>query len=347
LRGQRGRLLLGVLLAAVLLGLVFWRVDWDQLRAALQGARLGPLLGLSLATVGVYVLRAWRLGFLLAPLGRVRFADLFSATYVGFAAGLVVPRAQEILRPWLISRRYPIPLSAGFATIVIERLVDLITVLLLFALYLFVLPTPPQQAGGALMGVVKLAGAGTAVAAVAVLGVLLGLHAHADRVLGLLETVLSRLPDWAAGPLRRIVRAFSDGLAVLRAPAGHLAAILAQSFAVWLLIAFGFHLNHAAFSLDLPFHSTFLLLALLTVGVAIPTPGMVGGFHAFYMVTLHQMFGVDQATAAAASITGHAFSFLSILVLGLPLLWREGLSLGRVAAVAREDTPASIQEVQS
>jgi len=348
LRGQRGRLLLGVVLAALLLTVVFWQVDWDELQGALRGASIGPLLGLSAVTVGVYAFRAWRLGFLLAPLGRVRFVDLFSATYVGFAAGLIIPRAQEILRPWLISRRYPIPLSAGFATIIIERLVDLITVLVLFALYLFVLPTPPQQTGGALMGVVKMAGAATAVVALVVLGVLLALHSHADRVLGLLDKILTRLPDWAAGPLRRIVRAFSDGLAVLRAPAGHLAAIFAQSFAIWLLIATGFHLNHAAFSLDLPFHATFLLIAFLTVGVAIPTPGMVGGFHAFYMVTLHQMFGVDQATAAAAAITAHAFSFLPILLFGLPLLWREGLSLGRVAAVTEEEgSPASFPEVQS
>ncbi len=347
MKGQRGRLLLGFVLAVVLLALIFSRVDWHELRAALRGAHIGPLLGLSAVTVVIYALRAWRLGFLLAPLGKVRFVDLFSATYVGFAAGLVVPRAQEILRPWLISQRYPIPLSAGFATIIIERLIDLITVLALFALYLFVLPTPPQQVGGTLMGVVKTAGAATAISAVVVLVVLLALHSHAERVLAFLEKVLTRLPAWSAGPLRRIVRAFSDGLAVLRAPAGHLAAIFAQSLAIWLLIAFGFYLNHAAFSLDLPFHATFLLIALLTVGVAIPTPGMVGGFHAFYMVTLHQMFGVDQATAAAAGITAHAFSFLPILALGLPLLWREGLSLGRVAAVTEKDSPASFQEVQS
>ena len=348
MKGQRGRLLLGVILAAALLALVFRTVDWDEFRAALEGARLGPLLALSATTVGVYAFRAWRLGYLLAPLGKVRFTDLFSATYVGFAAGLVIPRAQEILRPWLISRRYPIPLSAGFASIIIERLVDLITVLILFALYLFVLPTPAQQTGGALMGVVKLAGAGTAVAALVVLAVLVALHSYSERALALLEKLLSLLPHWAAGPLRRIVKAFSDGLAVLRAPAGHLAAIFAQSFAIWLLIALGFHFNHAAFGLELPYHATFLLIAFLTVGVAIPTPGMVGGFHAFYLVTLHEMFGVDRATAAAAGITAHAFSVLPILVIGLPLLWREGLSLGRVAAVTEEEgSSAPLQEVQS
>ena len=346
MKGQRGRLILGVALAAVLLSLVFWKVDWDALRTALEGPSRSPARALGGDGGGLRRPRL-ALGFLLAPLGRVRFVDLFSATAVGFAAGLVVPRAQEILRPWLISRRYPIPVSAGFATIILERLVDLITVLVLFALYLFVLPTPPQQTGGALMGVVQVAGAGTAVVALVVLGVLLALHSHADRVLGLLEKALALLPDWTAGPLRRIVRAFSDGLAVLRAPAGHLAAILAQSFAIWLLIAFGFHLNHMAFSLDLPYQTTFLLIAFLTVGVAIPTPGMVGGFHAFYLITLHQVFGVDRATAAAAGITAHAFSFLPILVLGLAYLGREGLSLGRVATVTEDGSPAPIQEVQS
>jgi hypothetical protein len=80
--------------------------------------------------------------------------------------------------------------------------------------------------------------------------------------------------------------------------------------------------------------------------VAIPTPGMVGGFHAFYLITLHQVFGVDRATAAAAGLTAHAFSLLPVLVLGLAFLGREGLSLGRVATVTEERSPASLQEVQ-
>ena len=132
-------------------------------------------------------------------------------------SGLLVPRAGEILRPWLVSRRYPIPTSAGFATIILERLVDLITVLGLFALYLFVLPTPAQQVGGPLMELVKIGGAATGVVALVVLALLLALHAHADRVLGLLERLLARLPRWAAGPLRRMRARLLGGA---RRPAG-------------------------------------------------------------------------------------------------------------------------------
>jgi uncharacterized protein (TIRG00374 family) len=344
-KGQWRRLLIGALLAAALLALFFRGIDWSALGQALRTARPLPLLGLVLATVGVYCARAWRWGDLLAPLGRVGYPDLFSATMVGFASGYLVPRAGELLRPWLVSRRHPIPTSAGFATIIIERLVDLITVLVLFALYLFVLPTPAAQLEGPLMRLLKVGGAATGAVAVAVLAFLLALHANADRVVAFVERLLARAPRWLAEPLGRVLHAFSAGLAVLRAPAGHLGKIGLQSLVVWLLIALGFYLNHLAFRIDLPFHATFLLIAFLTVGVAIPTPGMVGGFHAFYLIALSEVYGVDRATAAAAGIAAHALTSLPVLVFGLALLGREGLSLGRVAEVARDEQ--KLQEVRS
>lgn len=347
MRGQRGRLVVGALLAVLLLAVVFRGTDWEALGLALRRARPAPLLGLILVTVVIYALRAWRWGLLLAPLGRVRFADLFSATVVGFASGLLIPRAQEIMRPWLVSRHYPIPLSAGFATIILERLVDLLTVLVLFGLYLFVLPAPSMQMAGPGMDAIKAAGAATALVAVALLVLLLALHARPEPVIGLLERLLARTPRWLAGPFGRAVRAFTEGLAVLRAPGTHLARIAVASLALWLTIAAGFHLNNSAFSLDLPFSTTLLLLAFLVVGVAIPTPGMVGGFHIFYVLALHEVFGVGRETATAAAITAHALSNLPVLVLGLALLGREKLTLGRVAEVTGEGSSAPYQEVQS
>ena len=108
MRGQRGRLVAGALLAAILLALFFRGVDWAALGRALQEAHRPLLVGLVLVTVVNYALRAWRWGDLLAPMGRVPFSDLLSATFVGFASGLLIPRAQEIMRPWLVSRRHPI-----------------------------------------------------------------------------------------------------------------------------------------------------------------------------------------------------------------------------------------------
>ena len=123
MKSPRVKVLVGLLLAFILLAFFFRGIDWGALGQALATARPLPLAGLLLATIASFVVRAWRWGDLLAPLGKVRFADLFSATMVGFAASLLVPRSGELLRPWLISRRQPIPATAGFATVVIERLV--------------------------------------------------------------------------------------------------------------------------------------------------------------------------------------------------------------------------------
>src|SRR4051812_49922516 len=117
-------------------------MDWRALGAAFRTANHLYLAGVVAITVVTYFLRAWRWGNLLAPLARVPLRDLFPATAVGFMTALLVPRAGEVVRPYLISRRYPIRTSAGFASIILERLLDLITVLTLFALYLYVLPPP-------------------------------------------------------------------------------------------------------------------------------------------------------------------------------------------------------------
>jgi hypothetical protein len=333
---QRRRLAAGGLLAIVLLGFVVRGVEWPALFRALREAHLAPLAGLLVVSVATYWIRAWRWGFLLAPLGPVPLSRLFPVTMIGFLAGLVIPRAAEVLRPYLVSRSHGISTSAGFATVVVERLLDLLSVLALFAMYLFVLPPPPQQNPGPLLDLLKVAGMATAAGAIAVILVLVVFHRNAAYALSVLDRVFSRLPARLAGPARRGLLAFGEGLAVLQAPFGHLLALAGQSLALWLAIALGFHFNNAAFGIDLPFHATFLLIAFLTVGVSIPTPGMVGGFHAFYLLAMTHAFGTPKDTAVAAGLTAHALSNLPVLILGLVYLGREGLTLGKVAAMTEE-----------
>lgn len=328
---MRWRVALSLLLAVGLLLLFFRGVDWSAMGRALRAADPLYLAGVVLVTVATYAARAWRWGFLLAPLARVPFARLFSATLIGFMTGMLIPRAGEVVRPYLVARNHSISTSAGFASIVLERLVDLITVLLLFALYLYVLPTPKAQTRGPLLDVLKVAGAAAGAGALAILGVLLAWHRHAEPAMRLADRLLRPFPARFAAAVARAVRSFGEGLAVLKASPSHLGAILAQSFVVWLLLALGVYWNNRAFGLELPFHTAFLILAFLTVGVSIPTPGTVGGFHAFYLAALTEAYGVDNDVAAAAGIASHALGSLPVLLLGLAFLGREGLTVGKVA----------------
>ncbi len=333
---RRWRLAGGALLALVLLALFFRGVDWEELGAAFRSANHAYLAGVVAVTILTYLLRAWRWGSLLAPLAPVPLRDLFSATFVGFMTGLLVPRAGEVVRPYLISRRHPIRTSAGFASIILERLLDVVTVLLLFALYLYVLPTPSAQTRGPLLGYLKLGGALAGAAAVVVLAVLLLLHGHAEVVVRLVRRVLSPLPERWVDAIAGAVATFAEGLAVLKASPARLLFIFGQSILVWLSIDLGIWWSNLAFGLDLPFHTSFLMVAFLTVGVAVPTPGAVGGFHEFYLLALTQAFAVDKHTAAAAGIACHALTNLPVLVLGLALLGREGLTMGKVADLAEK-----------
>src|SRR4029079_14736415 len=98
---------------------------------------------------------------------------------IGFAASALLPaRAGEVLRPYLLARREQLPPTACFATIILERLLDLITVLLLFVA--FVLWVDPAHVSGhsGLYGRVKMGGLTAAGASVAGLVVFFFLAGH-------------------------------------------------------------------------------------------------------------------------------------------------------------------------
>ncbi len=308
------------------------------MRTAFQTAHPGYLAGVVAATVLTYVVRAWRWGYLLTPLARVPFLDLFSATVVGFTSGMIVPRAGEVVRPYLIARRHPLSTSAGFASIILERLIDLVTVLLLFAAYLYVLPVPAAETRGTLMGYLKIGGGLAGLAALVALGVLLALQRNAETVINLVSRLVAWAPARFRAALESALRSFASGLGVLRASPSSLLVILGQSILLWLSIALGIYWNNRAFGLDLPFHTAFLIVLFLVVGVMVPTPGTVGGFHEAYLLALTEAYGVDKGVAAAAGIACHALSNLPVLLLGLAFLGREGLSFGKVAQMT-ETTP--------
>jgi glycosyltransferase 2 family protein len=333
-RKQSLQVSIGGLVAVGLLALFLRGMNWHELGKAFAHAKPLYLVGFVLVTVLAYVIRSWRWGYLYRPLAPVPFRDLLSATLVGFMTALFVPRAGEVLRPYLISRRHPVSTSAGFATIILERLIDLITVLLLFAAYLYLLPLPEAQQRGAFLDNAKSMGRIPAVIAFVALTVLILFHVLGEKAFLVADRVLRWLPQRVASPFKSLLRSFHEGLGVLTAPVGLIAVIAGQSLLLWFVVALGFYWNNLAFGIDLPFHSTFLLIAFLTVGVAIPTPGSIGGFHEFYRLAMTQAFGVANETAVATALAGHALGNLPVLILGLVFLGREGLTMGRVAELA-------------
>ena len=132
------------------------------------------------------------------------------------------------------------------------------------------------------------------------------------------------------------VETFAQGLAVMRQPR-RLLVSLALSFPLWLSIAAGIWVTSHAFHMTFSYLGSFLVMTLLVVGVAVPTPGQVGGFHIAYRIAVTTFFGVNDATAVGAALVLHAISFVPVTILGLVFMAREGLSLGRMREMAAEN----------
>jgi glycosyltransferase 2 family protein len=310
---------------------------WEKTREA--DARLLVLaIGVTLMT---YVLRAFRWQYLLAPIGPARFSTAFPATVMGFAASFLLPgRPGEVLRPYLLAKRENLPATACFATVILERLLDLITVLLLFGLFVLLVDPASLSGDPAMYAKVKTGGLLAAAASIAGLLVFFFLAGHPEQLGAWALRIERVLPAKLARVVASLVESFAQGLAVMRRPA-HLLGSLVLSVPLWLSIALGIFVTSRAFHMTFGYLGSFLVMTLLVVGVAVPTPGQVGGFHTAYKIAVMTFFGATESTAVGAAIVLHAVSFVPVTLLGLFFMAREGLSLGRMREMAAEEAPAS------
>jgi uncharacterized protein (TIRG00374 family) len=330
------RTILIVAAAAVLIVLFLRNVDLRQVGADIAHANLAWLALTFTTFVVVIGIRARRWQFLLAPLGQASFANSFRATAIGFAASSVLPaRAGEVIRPYFLARQEHLSATGAFATIVIERVLDVVTVLVLLASFVFVFGrqqaaehpdtfTPIRWAG--------VAAAAGAAAALALLFVLAGRPSALDRTI---ETIERALPQRLSGFLARLVARFTEGLAVVRQPERLFVALL-WSFPLWLTIAVGIWSVAKAFGLLVPFTGAFLMIALLVIGGAVPTPGGIGGFHEAFRVGATTFFGAGNEAAVGAAIVLHAFSIIPVLALGGVFAAQAGLNFGSMRHMADE-----------
>ena len=321
--------------------------------SSMKTARPELLLLAFLLTAAMYLVRAERWQYLLEPLGHTRFWVAFRTTVIGFAASFVLPaRAGEVLRPYLLARRERLSATAAFATVIVERMLDLVAVLILLGAFFVVFQTGEAAAAPRLFQAVTIGALAVAPVGLAIVVALFVMAGHPERLHGVVLKVQRVLPERMAQAVAAFARTFAEGLAVVRHPSRLLFAMV-WSMVLWVGIAAQLWLVTRAFEIALPFGGTFLLTAMLVVGVAVPTPGGVGGTHEALRLGVTSFYGADNDAAVGAAILQHAVNFVPILLLGLWFIARDGLSLTRLREMSvaarqpgattstREDGPAS------
>jgi len=225
--------------------------------------------------------------------------------------------------------------TGAFATVILERVLDVLTVLVLLASFVFVFDRRVGAANPTAFAAMKWAGATALAGALAALVTMFVLAGDPGRVGRWMIRLERAVPSTLAGLIGRVAEKFSLGLGVVRRP-GRLSVALLWSFPLWLTIAAGLWAVSLAFRINVPFSGSFLLVALLVIGVAVPTPGAIGGFHEAYRIGATVFFGAPDNAAVGAAIVAHLFSVGPSLVLGLFFAAQAGLNVSGMRRLAEE-----------
>ncbi len=333
----RGKLI-SFVITAVFLVLAVRNVDLGAVAAELARADYRFLAPAAALTLTGYLLRTLRWGLILRPIRTVDFGTLFSVLMLGFASNNIMPaRVGEIVRAYTLGRKVEVPTTLSLATIVVERVFDGLTLLLLMAVALQVAPVPLDNDR---LRLVELASVGIFATALVVLVLLLVLE---ERALALLAVILRPLPRRFAERVTGMGDSFIKGLHALRHP-----RILVQigivSLLVWAAEAASYAFIARAFQLGLApreyVGAVLFLVVFVNLGIMIPSaPGYIGTFQFFARLAL-TAFGVPGERAVGLALLSHAMQYTLVTGIGLVILWRERLSLARVVRVPAGLDPA-------
>ncbi len=308
------RFALSAAISALFLYLAFRGTDFPKLLQALTGANYWWLLLSFCILILSHVVRAWRWRFFLDPTKKgIGLRNLFSGVMIGYFVNNGLPRAGELARPYTIAKLESISTSAALGTVVVERILDT------FAFILLMLVIPLVYNGPLLESFPWLKDAGLVVSLVMLppVAFLVLLMIRRDWTDLLVRQVTRFLPDRLGQRLNHTVHLFLDGFLFLMDPAAT-AKIFVMTLAIWGLYLlmmyaafFGFNLNE-----QLGLRAALVTLAISSIGIAMPTPGGTGTYHAFTSQTLTRLFAVDPTIALSYATATHAVNFIGTSIIG-------------------------------
>jgi len=300
-------------------------VDLSLLYLSIKSTNIPFFIPIALLTVFFYFIRALRWFHLLEPIKKIGLFSLFSSTVIGFAANCVLPaRLGEFIRANYIGRMENISKSSSLATIVIERLFDVFTILLmvLFVILFNDFPSESESIAKA----IKTGGFFLLVPFIASIFLLIGLKKKTQPFLNIFGRFLFFLPHAIQQRIIDILKGFSNGLVLVKGPS-QLLAVIFYSLTLWCLTAFQIYILCFSMGFSLPFLAPFFILILLCLSVTLPSaPGYIGTFHLACQYGLI-FYGFSKEKALSMAILLHAAGFIPTVTLGLLLFLLQHISL--------------------
>jgi len=334
--------------ALAVLGYLVYRTSGSLGLAGFSGAKLwlaikgvNPLL-LSAALVliyGCYALRALRWQVFQRNIGKSNFLDIYKMTLAGFAAVNILSRVGEPIRPLLLARKAKHPVADIFGIWVLERLFDTASFAIILAIGLLVF-SPRVEIGQmkSTIATAKVGGGLLALGVVVAITLLVFLRLHGTSLIQSRMTRWISSSGWRSSAAKMIL-GFIRGIQTVKSWSDLSVAVF-YSGIHWFLVLIVYVLVCKSFGgslAGLRVSDCTMLLGLTLVGSIIQLPAVGGGFQTAALIVLTKLLGVETEAATAAALVLWLVAFVACSVAGIPLLIREGVSLGKLRELAKHE----------
>ncbi len=328
-------IIIGLLIIGLSLFYAFRGVSIDELKDAFKSIHYFYLLP-AVALVAIsYLLRALRWRYLVRPVKELKINDLMPPLMIGFMGNMLPARAGEFIRAYLLSKKANISFSASFATIFIERLFDLIVMLLLLSGVLLFMPEAFGESGTS-----QIADKAIIFAQISVLLCIFIIVFSAflqfknDWTMKIVTMFTKPFSKTFSDKIIEMVHSFTTGLNIIRDRQGFLATTI-LSFLIWGIFVLTYYPLYYAFGIEsqLPIVTSIIVLCL-TVAIFItiaPTPGFLGSYHLGCVAALHGIFGIQKAVALSYGIVAWLVLMGFTVLVGAFYAVKENISFAQIA----------------
>ena len=282
-------------------------IDFSELKQSFFGVSMGFVLLSVLLNLFSCWVRAIRWQYLLMPIKKVSLHNVFSALMIGFMINNVLPfRLGEFVRGYALKQSDNISFSASIGTVVVERIIDVLTLLVIFAVILFLFPFPEWvKSGGILVG---------AIVGVSIF-ILYLLVKKTEWALNIISRIFGLFSEKLSIQIVRIARSFIEGVSFLHSAKSYFIISLLSVF-TWVIYIYVMYAMFFAVHFDSIYQLDTLgatvVMVFTSFAIMIPAaPGYVGTFHEIAKQSL-MLLHVDKEPALGFAIIFHACHYLSI-----------------------------------
>ncbi len=301
------KIVFGLLVSALFIYLSLRGVEYEDFIKSLSGVKyfyLFPAVFLFLLTS---VIRSLRWEVVLSPIKKIEQKSLFPITCVGYMAVVLIPmRIGEFVRPYLISIKKNVSLSSAIATILIERLLDVLIILFMFFVVIVSSDLPSWIVKSAYSIFVSF---------FLLLFMILLFYFKTDLVLSIIKPLLKKLPPKFHEKIENFLIAFIDGFKIIGSPV-RLLYITFLSSLVWFFAGLALYFIMLSFNFELSLTAAFVVLIITIIGVSLPTaPGFLGNLQYACILAL-ALFDISKSDAFAFSMVYFILGIMMNVLLG-------------------------------